>query len=103
MIQITNNNMSSKGNKESLLLSSVKQKISPIVTYSDNNDDNTNINDSSKSINKDRHSSKNNPLIDESKSVTIMGDLLLNGINEKGLSHKHRVSLINLEEPVKEF
>ena len=24
----------------------VKQKISPIVTYSENNDDNTNINDS---------------------------------------------------------
>ena len=81
-----------------------KQKISPIGTYSDNNDDNTSINDSSKSINKNRHSSKNYPLADERKSFTTSGDSLLNGINEKGLSHKHRVrSLINLEQPVKEY
>ena len=29
------------------------------------------------------------------KSVTILGDSLLNGINEKGLSHKHRVKVVN--------
>ena len=67
----------------------------PTVTYSNKNNDNPNINDSSKSINKDRHSSKNNPLTDERKSVTILGDSLLNGINEQRLSHKHRVKVFN--------
>ena len=37
-----------------------------------------------------RQPSKNNPLTDERKSVAILGDSLLNSINEKGLSHKHR-------------
>ena len=38
---------------------------------------------------------KNNPLTDEGKSVTILGDSLLNGISEKVLSHKHRVKVVN--------
>ena len=67
----------------------------PTVTYSNKNNDNPNINDSSNSINKDRHSSKNNPLTDERKSVTILGDSLLNGINEQRLSHKYRVKVFN--------
>ena len=32
---------------------------------------------------------------DERKSVTILGDSLLNGISEKGLSHKHIVKVVN--------
>ena len=55
---------------------SVKQKISPIAMYSDNNDDNENINDSLKSRNKNRLSSKNNPQTYERKTVTILGDSL---------------------------
>ena len=57
----------------------VKQKISPMATYSHNNEDNTSINNSSKSINKNMHSLKNNPL-DERKSLTILRDSLLNAI-----------------------
>ena len=77
------------------------ENISPTVTYSDK----ASINDSSKSINKDRDLSNNNLLTDERKSVTILGGSLLNGINEKGLSHKVSSlrSLINLEQPVKEI
>ena len=56
----------------------LKQKISPTITYSDSNDDNANINDSLRSMHKDRHSSKNNPLTGERKSATILGDSLLN-------------------------
>ena len=42
-----------------------------------------------------RQPSKNNPLTDERKSVAILGDSLLNSINEKGLSHKHRKKVAN--------
>ena len=55
-----------------------------------------------KSRNENSQSSKNNLLTDERKSITILGDSLLNEINEKGLSHRHRW-LINLEQPVKQF
>ena len=55
-----------------------------------------------KSRNENSQSSKNNLLTDERKSITILGDSLLNEINEKGLSHRNRW-LINLEQPVKQF
>ena len=69
----------------------MKQKISLIAAYSDNNDGNKSINDRSKSRNKNRQSSKNNPQTDERRSVTVLWDSLLNGIIEKGSSHDHRV------------
>ena len=74
-----------------------QHKISPTAAFSDNNDDNANINNSSKSINKDRYSSKNNPLTNERKSVTILGESLLNGTNEKGLTHF--MPLISFDTP----
>ena len=67
----------------------------PIVIYSDNNGDNKSINGNLKSIDKNRESSKNNPLSGERRSMTILGDSLSNGINEKGLSHKHIVKVVN--------
>ena len=67
----------------------------PIAIYSDNNGDNKSINDNLKSIDKNRESSKNNPLSGERRSMTILGDSLSNDINEKGLSHKHIVKVAN--------
>ena len=49
----------------------------------------------SKSRNKNRQSSKNNPLTDERRRVTVLWNSLLNGIIENGSSHNHRVKVVN--------
>ena len=67
----------------------VKHQMSPVATYSNINCDNKILNDESTEAVKNKTLPNDNIGKGDRKKVTILGDSLLNGINEKGLSKKH--------------
>ena len=73
--------------KNSIVHFLVKHQMSPVATYCDNKM----LNDESTEAIKNKTLPNDNIGKGDRKKVTILGDSLLNGINEKGLSKKHNV------------
>ena len=67
----------------------------PIATYSNTNCDNQILNNESTEVVKNKTLPNDNIGKGERKNVIILGDSLLNGINENGLSKRHNVKIIN--------
>ena len=73
----------------------VKHQMSPIATYSNINCDNKILNNESAEVVKNKALSNDNIGKGARKKVIILGNSVLNGINEKGLSKKHNVKIVN--------
>ena len=73
----------------------VKHQISPVATYSNINCDNKILNHELTEAIKNKTLPNNNIGKGDRKKVIILGDSLLNGINEKVLSKKHNVKIAN--------
>ena len=69
--------------------------MSPVATYSNINCDNKVLNHESAEAIKNKTLPNDNIDNGNSKKVIILGDSLLNGINEKGLSKKHSLKIVN--------
>ena len=69
--------------------------MSPVATYSNINCDNKVLNHESTEAIKNKTLPNDNIDKGNWKKVIILGDSLLNGINEKGLSKKHSVKIVN--------
>ena len=67
--------------------------MSPVGTYSNVNCDNKISNHESTEAIKDKILPDDN--IGDNKKIIILGDSLLNGINEKSLSKKHNQKIVN--------
>ena len=72
--------------KNSIVDFLVKHQMSPVATYSNINCDNKVLNHESTDYNINKG---------DRKKVIMFGDSFLNGINEKGLSKKHNVKIVN--------
>ena len=73
----------------------VKHQMSPVATYSNINCDNKILNHELTEAIKNKTLPNNNIGKGDRKKVIILGDSLLNGINEKVLSKKHNVKIAN--------
>ena len=69
--------------------------MSPIAAYSDINCDNKILNNDSTELVKNKTLPNDNIGKGDMKKVIILGDSLLNGINEKGLNKRHNVKIVN--------
>ena len=69
--------------------------MSPVATYSNINCDNQILNHQSTETIKNEKLPNGNTDKGNRKKVIILGDSLLNGINEKGLSKRHNVKIVN--------
>ena len=81
--------------KNSIIDFLVKHQMSPVATYSNINCDNKVLNHESTEAIKNKTLPNDNIDKGDRKKVIILGDSLLNGINEKGLSKKHNVKIVN--------
>ena len=68
--------------------------MSPVATYSNTNCDKVLNHESTEAV-KSKTLPNDNIDKGDRKKVIILGDSLLNGINEKGLSKKHNVKIVN--------
>ena len=75
--------------KNSIIDFLVKHQMSPIATYSSINCDNKILNNESTEVAKNKTLPNENIGKGDRKKVIILGDSLLNGINEKRLSKKN--------------
>ena len=82
--------------KNSIIDFLIKHQMSPVATHSNINCDNKVLNHESTEAIKNKTLPNNNIDKGDRKKVIILGDSLLNGINEKGLSKNHN----NQEQPV---
>ena len=73
----------------------VKHQMSPVATYSNINCDNKILSHELTEAIKNKTLPNNNIGKGDRKKVIILGDSLLNGINEKVLSKKHNVKIAN--------
>ena len=73
----------------------VKHQMSPVATYSNVNCVNKILNHELTEAIKNKTLPNDNINKGERKKVIILGDSLLNGINEKGLSKKYNVKIVN--------
>ena len=73
----------------------VKHQMSSIATYSNINCDNKILNNESAEVVKNKALSNDSIGKGARKKVIILGNSVLNGINEKGLSKKHNVKIVN--------
>ena len=80
----------------------VKHQMSPIATYSNINCGNKILNNESAEVVKNKALSNDNIGKGARKKVIILGNSVLNGINEKGLSKKHNVKIVNKPGPTSE-
>ena len=69
--------------------------MSSIATYSNINCDNKNLHNESTEVVENKTLPNDNIGEGGRKKVIILGDSLLNGINEKGLSKRHNVKIVN--------
>ena len=81
--------------KTSIIDFLVKHQMSPIATYSDMNCDNRILNNESTEVVKNKTLPNENIGKGDKKKVIFLGDSLLNAINEKGLSKRHNVKIVN--------
>ena len=81
--------------KNSIIDFLVKHQISPVATYSNINYVNKVLNHESTEVIKNKTLPNDNIDKGDRKKVIILGDSLLNGINEKDLSKKHNVKIVN--------
>ena len=81
--------------KNSIIDFLVKHQMLPVATYSDMNCNNKILNHESTEAIKNKTLPNDNIDKDDRKKVIILGDSLLNGINEKGLSKKHNIKIVN--------
>ena len=69
--------------------------MSPVLSYSNINYGNEIVNHESTEAIKIEKLPNNNIVKGDRKKVITLGDSLLNGINEKGISEKHNVKIVN--------
>ena len=69
--------------------------MSLVATYSNINRDNQILNHESTETVKNAKLPNGNIDKGDRKKVVILGDSLLNGINEKGLSKRHNIKIVN--------
>ena len=81
--------------KSSIIDFLVKHQMSPVANYSNINCDNKILNYESTEAIKNKKIPNDNIDKGDRKKVIILGDSLLNGINEKGFSKKHNVKIVN--------
>ena len=81
--------------KNSIIDFLVKHQMSPKATYSNINCDIKILNNESTKVVENKTLPNDNIGKGDRKKVIILGDSLLNGINEKGLSKRHNLKIVN--------